>query len=132
MWRGVCQTSSVGCRPAAVRGSSYYIIALSRGTEIVTRVAGCLSDVVSRLSARCCERIVAWNAVSVLFRLVRSCNRSLPHMEIINYTVNVLLNLAKVGPPSPLPSPLPSGTHFKFFSLISCREEIFSCGWIQW
>ena len=56
-----------------------------------------LSDVATRLSPVCCERMVEVNAVGVLYQLLNSCNRSLPHMEIIKYTVNILLNLAKVG-----------------------------------
>ena len=44
----------------------------------------------------CCEKMVEVNALGVLYRLVNSCNRSLPHMELIKYTVNILLNLAKV------------------------------------
>ncbi|XP_013394208.1 abnormal spindle-like microcephaly-associated protein homolog [Lingula anatina] len=52
-------------------------------------------DAATRLSSRCCERMVEGNAVGVIYTLIRSCNRSLPHMEIIKYSVNILLNLAK-------------------------------------
>ncbi|KAJ8300168.1 hypothetical protein KUTeg_021687 [Tegillarca granosa] len=52
-------------------------------------------DVATRLSPACCERMVEVNAVSVIYRLIRSCNRSQPHMELIKYSVNILLNLAK-------------------------------------
>ena len=54
-------------------------------------------DVVTRLSPRCCEQMVAGNAVDVIYLLIRSCNRSLPHMELIKYSVNILLNLTKVS-----------------------------------
>ena len=57
-----------------------------------------VTEVVTRLSPRCCERMVQGHAVSVLYQLVRSCNRSIPHMEIIKYVVCILLNLAKVSP----------------------------------
>ena len=57
----------------------------------------CFTEVVSRLSPRCCERLVEGQAVSVLYQLIRSCNRSIPHMEIIKYTISILLNLAKVS-----------------------------------
>ena len=53
-------------------------------------------DVATRLSPRCCERLVEVNAVHVVYRLIQSCNRSLPHMELIKYAANVLLNLVKV------------------------------------
>ncbi|XP_046339131.2 abnormal spindle-like microcephaly-associated protein homolog isoform X2 [Haliotis rufescens] len=52
-------------------------------------------DVATRLSPRCCQRLVEVHAVHVIYRLIRSCNRSLPHMELIKYSVNILLNLAK-------------------------------------
>lgn len=52
-------------------------------------------DLATRLSARCCECLVEENAQHVLYQLIRSCNRSLPHMEIITYCVNIFLNLAK-------------------------------------
>lgn len=52
-------------------------------------------DASTRLSPQCCERMVEVNAIVVLYRLIRSCNRSLPHMEIIKYTISILINLAK-------------------------------------
>ncbi|CAH1785860.1 unnamed protein product [Owenia fusiformis] len=52
-------------------------------------------DVATKLSSRCCERMVEGNAVCVLYTLIKSCNRSLPHMEIIKFCVSILLNLAK-------------------------------------
>ncbi|XP_038063476.1 abnormal spindle-like microcephaly-associated protein homolog [Patiria miniata] len=55
-------------------------------------------DVVSRLSAACCERLVEGQAVPVIFTLIKSCNRSLPCMEVIKYSVNILLNLTKYPP----------------------------------
>ncbi|ELT97378.1 hypothetical protein CAPTEDRAFT_220529 [Capitella teleta] len=52
-------------------------------------------DVATRFSHVCCRELVEHGAVPVIFRLIRSCNRSVPHMEIVKYSVNVLLNLAK-------------------------------------
>ncbi|XP_033731928.1 LOW QUALITY PROTEIN: abnormal spindle-like microcephaly-associated protein homolog [Pecten maximus] len=49
----------------------------------------------TRLSPACCQRMVNVNAVGVIYRLIQSCNRSQPHMEIIRYSINILLNLAK-------------------------------------
>ncbi|KAI8771163.1 abnormal spindle microcephaly-associated protein [Biomphalaria glabrata] len=49
----------------------------------------------TRLSPVCCLQIIEVNAVSVLFRLISSCNRSVPHMELIRYSICILLNLAK-------------------------------------
>ncbi|PIK43589.1 putative abnormal spindle-like microcephaly-associated protein-like [Apostichopus japonicus] len=52
-------------------------------------------EVATRLSSRCCERLVAGQAVPVLFCLIRNCNRSLPCMEVIKHVVATLTNLAK-------------------------------------
>lgn len=51
--------------------------------------------VVTRLSPLCCENMAESGAVSTIFVVIRSCNRSLPCMEVIGYAVQVLLNVAK-------------------------------------
>ncbi|XP_059947440.1 abnormal spindle-like microcephaly-associated protein isoform X3 [Mesoplodon densirostris] len=52
-------------------------------------------DVVTRLSSLCCENMAQSGAISKIFVLIRSCNRSVPCMEVIGYAVQVLLNVAK-------------------------------------
>ncbi|XP_006734124.1 abnormal spindle-like microcephaly-associated protein isoform X2 [Leptonychotes weddellii] len=52
-------------------------------------------EVVTRLSPLCCENMAQSGAVSKIFVLIRSCNRSVPCMEVIRYAVQVLLNVAK-------------------------------------
>ncbi|XP_006892180.1 PREDICTED: abnormal spindle-like microcephaly-associated protein homolog [Elephantulus edwardii] len=52
-------------------------------------------EVVTRLSPRCCENMSQSGAISKIFVLIRSCNRSVPCMEVIRYAVQVLLNVAK-------------------------------------
>ncbi|XP_077986991.1 abnormal spindle-like microcephaly-associated protein homolog [Glandiceps talaboti] len=52
-------------------------------------------EVATRLSPKCCERIAANNAVHTVYELIRSCNRSLPHMQAISFCISILLNLAK-------------------------------------
>ena len=53
-------------------------------------------DTLTQLLPQCCERLVAVDAVPVLFRLITACNRSEPHVRIITYTLNTLLNVAMV------------------------------------
>lgn len=60
----------------------------------------CLAEVVTRLSPLCCENMAQSGAISEIFVLIRSCNRSVPCMEVISYAVHVLLNVAKVFPTS--------------------------------
>ncbi|XP_067272183.1 abnormal spindle-like microcephaly-associated protein [Pseudorasbora parva] len=61
-----------------------YIIAALRHLETATR-----------LSPECCERLVESGATHTIFTLIRSCNRSVPSMEIITLSIQVLLNLSK-------------------------------------
>uniref|UniRef100_A0A8C8YKI1 Assembly factor for spindle microtubules n=1 Tax=Prolemur simus TaxID=1328070 RepID=A0A8C8YKI1_PROSS len=52
-------------------------------------------EVVTRLSPLCCENMAQSAAISKIFVLMRSCNRSVPCMEVIRHAVQVLLNVAK-------------------------------------
>ncbi|CAH2311669.1 abnormal spindle-like microcephaly-associated [Pelobates cultripes] len=52
-------------------------------------------EVATRLSALCCENMAKSGAVRIIFTLIRSCNRSIPCMEVIKLAVQVLLNLSK-------------------------------------
>jgi abnormal spindle-like microcephaly-associated protein len=58
---------------------------VSRSTETATR-----------LSPECCERLVESGATQVIFSLIRSCNRSVPCMDVITFSIQILLNLSKV------------------------------------
>jgi len=55
------------------------------------------AEVVTRLSPESCQRMADGKAVDVLYKLMRHCNRSLPHMELLKYALCILLNLSKVG-----------------------------------
>jgi abnormal spindle-like microcephaly-associated protein len=48
----------------------------------------------TRVSARCCESLLEEGALPVIFHLIKSCNRSTPHIELIRIAVSVLLNVA--------------------------------------
>ncbi|XP_016409806.1 abnormal spindle-like microcephaly-associated protein homolog [Sinocyclocheilus rhinocerous] len=52
-------------------------------------------ETATRLSPECCERLVESGATHTIFTLIRSCNRSVPSMEIIILSIQVLLNLSK-------------------------------------
>uniref|UniRef100_A0A8C5SV63 Assembly factor for spindle microtubules n=1 Tax=Laticauda laticaudata TaxID=8630 RepID=A0A8C5SV63_LATLA len=52
-------------------------------------------EVVTRLSPVCCENMAQSKAVCTIFTLIRSCNRSVPSMDVIKYSVQILLNLSK-------------------------------------
>ncbi|NXB74716.1 ASPM protein, partial [Donacobius atricapilla] len=52
-------------------------------------------EVATRLSPLCCENMAQSRAIFSIFVLIRSCNRSVPCMDVIRYSVQVLLNLSK-------------------------------------
>ncbi|XP_018526360.1 LOW QUALITY PROTEIN: abnormal spindle-like microcephaly-associated protein [Lates calcarifer] len=52
-------------------------------------------ETTTRLSPECCERLVESGATNVIFTLIRCCNRSVPCMEIITFSIQILLNLSK-------------------------------------
>ncbi|XP_031733149.1 abnormal spindle-like microcephaly-associated protein homolog isoform X2 [Anarrhichthys ocellatus] len=51
-------------------------------------------ETATSLSPECCERLVERGA-NVIVTLVRCCNRSVPCMDVITYSVQILLNLSK-------------------------------------
>ncbi|KAK0154626.1 Abnormal spindle-like microcephaly-associated [Merluccius polli] len=52
-------------------------------------------DTATRLSPECCERLVESGATLVIFTLIRCCNRSVPCMDVITSSIQILLNLSK-------------------------------------
>ncbi|XP_062919928.1 abnormal spindle-like microcephaly-associated protein [Mobula hypostoma] len=52
-------------------------------------------EVATRLSAICCENLAQSGATPIIFTLIRSCNRSVPCMDVIKSAIQVLLNLSK-------------------------------------
>ncbi|KAH0618335.1 hypothetical protein JD844_017438 [Phrynosoma platyrhinos] len=64
--------------------------------KCITVVLLFFPEVVTRLSPVCCESLAKTEAVSIIFTLIRSCNRSVPCMDVIRYSVQVLLNLSKI------------------------------------
>ncbi|KAM6124479.1 LOW QUALITY PROTEIN: abnormal spindle-like microcephaly-associated protein [Pterocles gutturalis] len=49
-------------------------------------------EVATRLSPLCCENMAQSRAISTIFVLIRSCNRSVPY-DVIRYSIQVLLNV---------------------------------------
>ncbi|NXI40183.1 ASPM protein, partial [Galbula dea] len=52
-------------------------------------------EVSTRLSPLCCENMAESRATSTIFVLIRSCNRSVPCMDVIRYSIQILLNVSK-------------------------------------
>ncbi|XP_042887718.1 abnormal spindle-like microcephaly-associated protein homolog isoform X2 [Penaeus japonicus] len=52
-------------------------------------------DTSTRWSPPCCEKLSEGIALDTIMFLLRSCNRSIPHMQIQSYVLNILINLAR-------------------------------------
>ncbi|NXK12734.1 ASPM protein, partial [Herpetotheres cachinnans] len=52
-------------------------------------------EVATRLSPLCCENMAQSRAIFTIFVLIQSCNRSVPCMDVIRYSIQVLLNVSK-------------------------------------
>ncbi|XP_070817878.1 abnormal spindle-like microcephaly-associated protein [Chaetodon trifascialis] len=52
-------------------------------------------ETATRLSPECCERLVESGVTNVIFTLIRCCNRSVPCMDVITFSIQILLNLSK-------------------------------------
>ena len=50
---------------------------------------------VTKWSFSCCERLVEHRAVPIIFQLIRSCNRSKPHLVVLHHSLRILLHLAR-------------------------------------
>jgi len=55
----------------------------------------CTLEVATRLSRTCCSTIVEAGACPVLFVLIVNCNRSLPHLELLNNILQIMVNLGQ-------------------------------------
>merc|ERR1719209_2098886 len=58
-------------------------------------------DLATRLSLHCCRQMAQGEGpnspVAALVSLLKRCNRSVPHMEVVSTTLDILLNLARLG-----------------------------------
>jgi len=51
-------------------------------------------EVSTRLSKTCCISVAEANAPRTLYSLIRSCNRSLPHIELLQFVLMTLVNIS--------------------------------------
>jgi len=65
-------------------------------TKSITHIKRCCItlEFSTTYSKSCCEAFVAVEAHSVLFELMRSCNRSLPHQDLLKLVLKILNNLS--------------------------------------
>ncbi|KAH9505369.1 hypothetical protein Btru_058529 [Bulinus truncatus] len=88
--RAATKENTIGVRTTSALDFLLHVKDLAQVLEALMRL-----EFATHHSAECCLQIIEVNAVSVLYRLISSCNRSVPHMELIKYALCILLNLAK-------------------------------------
>lgn len=52
-------------------------------------------DKVTKLSPECCEIFSKEGAIEILYAFISSCNRSVPHMDLIKICLQIFINLGK-------------------------------------
>lgn len=62
-------------------------------SEIMDAV--CILEIATRLSEVCCESFVLAGASEILFSLIRTCNRSLPHVKLLHGVLLTMCNVAQ-------------------------------------
>lgn len=62
-------------------------------TEIMNIV--CTLEMATRFSKECCEEFVLGKATEILVKLTPTCNKSLPHVELLYYIMCTLSNVSK-------------------------------------
>jgi len=65
----------------------------TRLAEIMTAI--CTLEIATRLSGVCCAVFVEAGAPDILFSLIRTCNRSLPHVELLHYILLTMSNVTQ-------------------------------------
>lgn len=51
-------------------------------------------DAATSLSRECCARLINHDAIRIIFKLIKSCNRSKPHMEVLKHVVHILQHMS--------------------------------------
>ena len=105
--------------------AALHVLQTSRSlSEIMNAVS--VLEMATRLSEGCCAAFADASAPDILFSLIRTCNRSLPHIELLHF---ILLTLTNVGQyDSLLPSMSTAGAVEVFLDLVQMfrdKEAIF-------
>lgn len=80
----------LGCR---TRDALDVLVNSKSLTEIMDAV--CVLEVATRLSETCCSTFAEAKAPDLLFFLIQTCNRSLPHLKLLQYILQTLSNVAR-------------------------------------
>ncbi len=51
----------------------------------------------TRISYECCEAFISNGAPVIMYKFIRLCNRSLPHVELLQYILMTLCNVSKIS-----------------------------------
>ena len=85
-------------RPEMILGerTARALAILSKSSRLSNMMkATMMLEISTRLSKKCCFEFCKANASNILYDLMRTCNRSLPHIELLQYVMLTLLNVAK-------------------------------------
>lgn len=81
---------SLGCRT----GSALAVLQASTSLAEIMEAVKTLESA-TRFSVDCCEVFTNANAAKILLDLIRACNRSLPHVELVHWILLILENVGQ-------------------------------------
>jgi len=85
-------------RPEMTLGArtAYALLILEKSKRLsYIMKASMILEVSTRLSKKCCFEFAKVNAQDILYDLMRTCNRSLPHIELLQVILSTLLNISE-------------------------------------
>jgi len=90
MYRRICDAETQARKDPSLRlGRRTYaaLQTLQSGKMVSHVLKACQTlEFSTYISRQCCEAFAAASASAILFNLLRSCNRSTPHQELLRYT----------------------------------------------
>jgi hypothetical protein len=79
------------------RTSSALEILLGSSKLAVVMKASQTLEISTRLSGVCCGVFCRQGAVPIIYSMIRSCNRSEPHLELLKFALSALRNVSRHG-----------------------------------
>ena len=99
----------------------------SRLSQVMSAI--CTLEMATRLSEVCCKSFADAGAVDIIFRLIGTCNRSIPHVELLHLMMQTMSNVAKYDFLVPsFATPLAVDTLLDLIHMFRDKDFIFTPG----
>lgn len=89
------KAASSGSKSSIGEKTTQALSVLSKGTKLTAVMKACCTlEMSTRLSENCCVTFADHGATAMIYGLIRSCNRSQPHVELVVTALSILKNLS--------------------------------------